>query len=42
LWTSNAVSLAAWRDILAVTANLDTVKGQLAQQEQTSGSLADL
>ena len=32
----------ARRDILAVTANLDTMKGQLAQQEQTSGSLADL
>ena len=32
----------ARRDILAVTANLDTLKGQLAQQEQTSGSRADL
>src|SRR6185369_16388033 len=28
----------ARREILAVTANLDTAKGQLAQQEQTSGS----
>src|SRR3954466_15560654 len=32
----------ARRDILSATANLDTLKGQLAQQEQTSGSLADL